>query len=315
MLAEVGWAALNAGDLDRAAAANKRALAHVKATNLRAQILYNAGRVAEAKKDDDAAKKAYSESLALRDNAEVKRRLEALGGTPPPRPMPCAAGGEKAEVLCNCLTGLKDEVMVMWGEKPVCSAIPESLSLGTTRLSVVRWGAPPDAGGERVYTLAARDGGLLRPVAELGRDYMPGAFGVDNSAVVKGGKLETHNKRTVAVVRSEQHDRDQNMAGLELCTNDVEQDTVCALGEGTTLTKCLVIPRSIKSGCGPGVEIDPSEIDEETKKQLAEMQKGWSTSSVKLEWTLGEDGKLDVKVKEGDAKLVAKGILGSHPLF
>lgn len=315
VLAEVGWAALNAGDLDRAAAANRRALANVKTKNLRAQILYNAGRVAEARKDVDAAKKAYSESLALRENAEVKKRLEGVGGPPAEAKLPCAAGGEKVEVLCTCLKGLKDEVMILLDDKPVCAAMPESLTLGTTRLSVVRWGAPPDGPGERVYTLAARDNGILRPVAELGRDYMPGAFGVDNSAEVKGGKLETHGKRSVVVVKSEQHDSDKNMAGLELCTNEVEQDTICALGDGTSLTKCIEVPRSITSGCEQGVEVDPKELDDDVRQQIAEMKKGWGKTSVKLDWRLTDDGKVDVKIKEGDAKLVPKGIVGTHPLF
>ncbi|MBS2015650.1 MAG: hypothetical protein JST00_22370 [Deltaproteobacteria bacterium] len=315
VLAEVGWAALNAGDLDRAAAANKRALANAKTNGLRAQVLYNQGRVAEARKDAEAAKKAYAESLALRDNAEVKKRLESVGGAPVEAQLPCAAGGEKVEVLCTCLTGLKGEVMLFLDDKPACAAMPESLALGTSRLSVVRWGAPPESPGERVYTLAARDNGVLRPVAELGRDYMPGAMGIDNSATVNGGKVETFGKRSVVVVKSEQHDTDKNMAGLELCTNDVEQDTVCKLGEGTALTKCVVVPRSIKSGCGQGVEVDPGELDDETKAQIAELKKGWSTSSVKLDWVLTDDGKVDVKIKEGDAKLVAKGVVGSHPLF
>ena len=81
VLSEVGWAALNAGDLTRADAANRRALANVKEKTLRAQILYNAGRVAEAKKDSEAARKAYAESLALRDNAEVKKRLDGVSGS------------------------------------------------------------------------------------------------------------------------------------------------------------------------------------------------------------------------------------------
>lgn len=317
VLSEVGWAALQAGDLDRADAANRRALAHAHEPKLRAAILYNAGRVAEARSDAEAARRAYAESLSLRDNAEVKRRLAALGGAPAEPSQPCIAGAPDVSALCACLLakGGPTSEMTLLGRAPACRAAPDSLSLGTPRLYVVRFGAPEDGGGERVHLLAARDGAALRPVAELGRDFEPGAFGVHNEVTVKGGEPVTRDGRTVHVVRSEQRDVDMNMAGLEACTHSVDRETVCALGEGERKTRCVDVPVRVTSGCGPGVEVDPAELDEETRRTLDDLKKGWSSRSATFAWSLQQDGRIAVRLVEGDASLASAGLVGTHPLF
>jgi Flp pilus assembly protein TadD len=51
VLSEVGWAAFQANQLDRAEHANARALANAKEPLVRAPILYNMGRVAEGAGD------------------------------------------------------------------------------------------------------------------------------------------------------------------------------------------------------------------------------------------------------------------------
>ena len=311
VLAEVGWAAFNANELPRAENANRRALALTKDPGLRAQILYNAGRTAEAKKDADAARKAYAESLSLRDNAEVKKRLAGVGGAPESS-LPCASGAPSAEELCTCL--LKSNAVFMpEGERPVCAVDPVSLTLGTPRVAVVRQGA--ETMGERIYLLVARDGASLRPVAELGRDYEPGAFGVHNEAKVQGGGLKIIGARTVVVVKSEQHNSDMNMAGLELCTDTEELETICTTGDDKKPLRCVTVPVSIAAGCGAGAEVDEADLDADTKETLATMKAGWHKSDVKLTWSLSDDGKLIVRKASGDATLLPTGVVGAHPLF
>ncbi|MFT3765375.1 MAG: tetratricopeptide repeat protein [Minicystis sp.] len=310
VLAEVGWAALNTGELDRADKANRRALALTKQPALRAQILYNAGRVAEAKKDTEAARKAYAESLALRDNAEVKRRLEGLGG-PPEQSLPCPGGAVSMEKLCACLFAGNDAPMMPEDGKKYCEKQAQP-ALGDARLSIVSYGA--EMLGERVHLLVAYEDGTLSPVAELGRDYEPGAFGIHNEARVVGAETRTFGRHRVLVVKSEQRNADQNMAGLELCEESEDLETVCALGDRSTFTHCFTVPVRISSGCGPGVEPDPAELDDDTKAQLAEMQKGWKTQEVKLSWALADDGRLVVKKVSGADSLIRKGLVGVHKL-
>jgi tetratricopeptide (TPR) repeat protein len=311
VLGEVGWAALHTGELDRAEKANRRALALTKQPKLRAQILYNAGRVAEERKDQEGARKAYAESLALRDNAEVKKRLAGVGGAPAEGALPCAAGAPEIGALCKCLLADANTPLIPEDSPKVC-ALEKTPSLGDPRLSVVKYGA--EMLGEQAHVLVVHDGALLRPVASLGTDYEPGAFGVHNEATVTGGEARTLGARKVVVVKSQQHNHDFNMAGLELCHDDEDTETVCALGSGATPTRCFSVPVRRSEGCGPGVEVDPAEIDADLEATLAEMKKGWHTSEAKLSWSLGDDGKVVVKKESGDDALVRAGLVGAHPL-
>ena len=77
-LSEIGWAALQAGDLERAQDATTRSIAAAENPKLKAASLYNLGRIAEERGDKDAAKQAYTESLALRPNDTVEKRLAKL---------------------------------------------------------------------------------------------------------------------------------------------------------------------------------------------------------------------------------------------
>jgi tetratricopeptide (TPR) repeat protein len=301
VLAEVGYAAMLDGDLTRADDANKRALKAVHDKNLRAQILYNAGRVAEARKDQEAARAAYAESLSLRENAEVRRRLDSVGGAAPPA-MACAAGAATPEALCTCLVA-PDVVVPHDASEPMeCRVLPESLSLGTPRLSVLRVGTERES--DVHFLLLARDGGVLRPVAELGTIFEPGAFGVHNSATIGKGEVRSAGKRSVVVVASEQHDVDLNLAGLEACTNDEKRETVCALGEGEHRTRCVTVVVESEGGCGAGLEPDPD--DAEAKELLASLDKsGWGKTKTTRTWSVSEDGSLVVKDGAGKTTVYA----------
>lgn len=82
-LGELGWALIFAGRLDDAEAVLREAQAGVGDDDrLRASILYNLGRVAEARGRDAAAIDAYQRSLQLRPNPDAYHHLSGLeGGT------------------------------------------------------------------------------------------------------------------------------------------------------------------------------------------------------------------------------------------
>lgn len=313
-LADLGWSAFQAGDLARAEQVNKRALAHAKDPKTRAPILYNIGRVAEARGDKDAAKKAYTESLALRDNAEVKSRLASLGGAGNDATgLTCPQSFASNTELCACLKTHKDDVFTM-DTPPICKPAPVSLSLGDTRLGVILWGA--ENLGEKAHLLTVKEGDKLRVVAELGRDYEPGAFGVHNEAEVKGAEKRKVNGHEIVVVRSEQHDSDSNLGGIELCTRDAKLETVCSLGATPGSSKCTpAIPVEVESGCGIGVEPDESELDDDTRKEVAEVKKNATHSRATTAWTVSNDGTVMVTLKEGAKDLVDPSVLRSHVIW
>jgi hypothetical protein len=96
-LSELGWAAFQAHDLDRAHTATEQAIAAAKDPKVKAGALGNLGRIAEEEGDKAAAADAYTKSLALRPNPTVKARLAALGTSPPaaaPSPTPAPVKGD-----------------------------------------------------------------------------------------------------------------------------------------------------------------------------------------------------------------------------
>jgi tetratricopeptide (TPR) repeat protein len=316
LLAEVGWAAFQAKDFARADAANQRALAVTKNPSLRAQVLYNAGRVAEARGEKEAAKNDYADSLALRDNAEVKKRLVAVGGVADDTraPLPCAKGYASAEAMCACFSARKDDLMMSGDGAPKCAANKPAPALGDARLAVYLWGN--EGLGERVYVLTVREGATIRPLVDLGRDYEPGAFGVHNEATVKGGEARTVGGHKVVVVRSEQEDSDLNMAGLEVCSHHAKNETVCALGDTPGATRCTPsIPIEVEAGCGPGADPGPSETDPEVLAAVAEIKKNTTHAQAKTAWSIGENGKVTVRLVSGAKDLVPTSVLRDHALW
>jgi hypothetical protein len=238
-----------------------------------------------------------------------------VSGSGAPAAPSCDAGAPSIEALCKCILGLPETPIVMYDHKPVCGARPSSLSLGSPRLSIVRYGASEDDMGERVNLLVAEDGGVFRPVAELGRDYMPGAFGVHNTATVLGGEARSVGSRSIIVIKSEQRHFDQNMAGLEVCSESIDQETVCALGEGKKPTRCVTVPVVRIAGCGPGYEPRPDELDAATKESIDNLKQSWGTVTIKLAWSIAGDGTLTIKVVAAPPSSEKPSSVGTHPLF
>jgi len=77
-LAELGWAAYLAGDLEAARRHTELAIAGDASDRTRGAALYNLGRILEDQSDKDGAAAAYQRSLGLRPNAVVQQRLTAL---------------------------------------------------------------------------------------------------------------------------------------------------------------------------------------------------------------------------------------------
>jgi tetratricopeptide (TPR) repeat protein len=77
-LAELGWAAYLAGDLDTARRNTELAIAGDATDRTRGAALYNLGRILEDRSDKDGAAAAYQRSLALRPNEVVQTRLTTL---------------------------------------------------------------------------------------------------------------------------------------------------------------------------------------------------------------------------------------------
>jgi tetratricopeptide (TPR) repeat protein len=108
-LTELGWAAFNAGDLDKARRVSRQVTdADVTDAGVLARALYNLGRVEEASNHAHEAIELYQQSLRVRPDRTVRGRLAGLGvHVPAPQPGPSGVlldleNGDRA-----CYVGLR----------------------------------------------------------------------------------------------------------------------------------------------------------------------------------------------------------------
>lgn len=97
VLGELGWAYFLDGQLDRAARELDLALRHTTTTKTKGAVLYNLGRVHEARGEADLAAELYARSLQARPgNAVVEGRLKSLRKQGAPGHTRCAFDRESA---------------------------------------------------------------------------------------------------------------------------------------------------------------------------------------------------------------------------
>lgn len=321
VLSEAGYAALLGNELDRSEKYSKRGLESAKDPKLRAMTLYNLGRVYEARGDKDKARAAYSESIGLRDNAEVKKHLDAVGGTTASTiedKLPCSTPMANVAEVCKCLLADKGEYLSQTGtkwddSKPSCAEEHPSPPMPAPFLAIV-W--DPGQPSEIAHLVAVqRADGKTQVLGDMGHDYEPGAFGVHNSFEWKTPETKTEGGRTYVILRGEQGDNDFNMGGLELCSSTEKLEMVCGTGAAPKCTP--PIPISVTSGCDVGVQPDENDLkDPETKRTIAEIKKNAHTTHAQTSWALGADGRIMVKLLPGSAPdLIDRSILGAHPIF
>lgn len=130
---DLGWSALQAGDLARAESATRAAIAGETRPALRAASLYNLGRILEARGNRAGAIQAYRESLTLRPHAVVQRQLATLD--------PAAAAAQsplRPQAMVGPLATMRDVCGSIHGATPPAScSTPDAV-----RQSVAQPAAP-----------------------------------------------------------------------------------------------------------------------------------------------------------------------------
>ena len=290
-LSELGYAAFFAGDLEKARRTNDLALAAAGEPAQKAQVLFNQGMVEEKQGHAEQARARYRASLALRPNAVVQKRLDALAPA-----SPCDGAFTDLAALCSCRTTRERDILLSPGDSALTCA--EQPARGVDGLKVVRWGSDT-APGESQRFLAARGKSGWRNVAEVGSDFEPGAFGVHNGASVDSITGRTVDGRRIAVVEWTQNNVDTNMAGLELNMYEAHHVTLCVLDDEPRCpvsfplreTETLAYQRDL---------VDES--DTETRDTLTEMEANRPAFSSETSATYTVDEHGTVKVTETRGK-------------
>jgi tetratricopeptide (TPR) repeat protein len=177
-LSELGWVAFQANKLERADEATRTSLKFTYDPKVRGATLYNLGRIHEARAQLPEAAAAYAQSLALRDNATVTKRLADLtakGITPPVvTPQQCGFKRQDAatpDALCAA--------MVTNPERNLCGdGGVQTWKLDHPRITEAAvFGIYKDEEMTSYYYLALKLDGVWQ-TDQIGYAYNPGAFGV-----------------------------------------------------------------------------------------------------------------------------------------
>jgi tetratricopeptide (TPR) repeat protein len=299
-LGELGWAAFKAGDLTLAETSTEQALRHADTDSQRGMLLYNLGRVAEARGSNGVAIEHYRRSLALRDNDTVRERLKSLGGeTIETKTMGLTqvkGTFESLEAACRGLSGAAC-FNAEYGEggAEACSCTPtlEATQFGgDVGLLIVQSTLGPS---EKLWHPAFKTakGWVVFEPAEW--EYNPGAFGIFEevervSSEDIGSMGEGADARRFVRFRfvKSRHDSDMGICEIEFESHDLE--VVCSMqGELVACTPPIVNTYSFTR------EVDRELCDEETLKTLpTDSTPVKITYTADVSWTMTPDAAVVV---------------------
>lgn len=296
VLSELAWADVNLDDFSAAIEHGELALRTAGDAKLRAQALYNVGRAYEGKGEPMEAAVRYRASLEKRPNAIVQKRLDGLlakvkadmlpdASTPPPKNAFCARRFAEDIALFQCLERVDDEAFL---KSPLVAAREPVTGLPPP-FGIVRFGN--DGVGLTVHLLVrSTSQNAVEPVAELGRAWNPGAFGVHEDYGFTSAKEVVFGKRHVVEVHGRHEHGDADYAGLSVSTETLELATVCSY-EGDEPMKCIG-PLVVASTETQTYPIDPKDLSAEDKAlvQVLKKEKPVSTVSAKADLALAADG-------------------------
>jgi hypothetical protein len=214
-LSELGWAALQLDDVDKARSASERSIVLAHDPKLKAASLYNLGRALEGGGDAGGALFAYERSLRLRPNHIVQQRYEALGGDGILRMSapPCPHSSSK-ETICACLASSE----AVPAERSLCSVGPAGADRELALVTHVALDSDA-VRGRKTFFLARRQGERIAIAATLGHGFH-GPMSVDDLTIA-------------GVTRS-------TIAGHDVIRVDARLET----GDADTMT---IVERSIES--------------------------------------------------------------------
>ncbi len=296
VLAELSWADVNLDDFGAAIEHGELALRTAGDAKLRAQILYNVGRAYEGKGEPMEAAVRYRSSIEKRPNAVVQKRLDGLlarakaGMLPdasvlPPKNAFCARRFAEDLALFQCLERVEDEVFL----KSSLVAAREPVTGLPPPFGIVRFGN--EGIGLTVHLLVrSTSQNAVEPVAELGRAWNPGAFGVHEDYTFTSAKESVFGKRHVVEVHGRHEHGDADYAGLSVSTETLELATVCAY-EGDEPMKCIG-PLVVASTETQTYPIDPKDLSAEDKALVLVLKKEKPVSAIsaKADIALAADG-------------------------
>jgi hypothetical protein len=297
-LSELGWSAMNAGDLKKARAADDEAVRVAIDPKVKAASLYNLGMVFSRTNDLAHAAEAFKASLALRPNKIVEAELAKLSsrGVDIEDVSTCEAGTP----VCKCIVeeAMGDDPAEDWKDR--CKQSED---------------IKPPLPGFHVYDAQTHDGNAIYLTDERDRIITQIGGDEERSRSQSGYTLDKMEVKNVAghkVLWIETTSDVESMfmgdTSVDEGHNTIHWVTVCDVGDAKRPTKCVEDLTAAWKETSEQSEIDPDTFE----------TKGESTSSSKEvvnEVTLGEDGVVTVKLVKGEGGDWLKQTLGPHVLW
>ena len=324
VMGELGWAQFHNGQTKLAYANLQKALKLAVKPSRRGALLYNLGRVLEARGDTAnvaSALKYYERSLAVRTNAIVQKRFDALRA----KVTGVAAKGV-ATALATC-KGIADEWGCDWdkGKKPAdedveacgCSEEKKTVTAGGSGLEAVSLlNLGGDVGGSiatnPIY-LTLKFGGMWFLGSMLVSNHNPGFGYVYSSGNVDSlmvRKLPNGQNLLVAVASNRLTDLNPGVEEVEeeetkkmhLCFLDAKRPTCIVLTLNRRFTLRALEPE------------DMGQEDDRTDEEKAAAEKQFSERKATFDITLLPDGKVHIKSIKGDVSDEEKKLPGTYTL-
>jgi hypothetical protein len=289
-LSELSFAAMSAGDATRARDAGRRAVLAATEAKIKAAALYNLGRVEESTQPTLAAS-LYRQSLALRPNKIVEKRLAELGKALPaavtPEPLACATLMTR-KALCDCLSAT--------GELPPDERRCEVTDTAVAGIAYATY-ARSEMGQDAV-ALVAGAGDRWQVIGELATIYNPGAFGISEDWSLTSATERELGGRQVIELRSSWSRRDSDLGLNEVEIEERESLLVCVRATPGAVPSCpLEVP--LRSRYERDVLMDdlsPEELAEIAPYKTAGLP---IKSEGELSVELGADGVAHVRAVKG----------------
>ncbi|MFO7565384.1 MAG: tetratricopeptide repeat protein [Enhygromyxa sp.] len=289
VLGELGWAAFLSGDLELAHRTTAQALKFQRDGKRRGMLLYNLGRIEEARENLPDAIEHYRASLAARPgNEAVQARLDKLVETQNAMANMGSAGGElegperieanaSLALLASDLSDLAAACKVIEEQRcedftldvdDPCACDPKLLATPGVDDS---WGLLQlggDSSGQAAWFPAVKTDRGWTVFAEVLYTYNPGAFGIYEEAQLGASTVEPLlAKGTQLVLRLSKSRLDRDMGLNEIETEDYEALVVCARHEtGASCTRPLITTYSYRREVefeGEDAELLGEEIEHE----------------------------------------------------
>lgn len=296
-LLDLGWAHFKAGELDKAKKRTEEALGRTTNPKLKGSAHYNLGRIAEEKKNYKEAVEHYQVSLELRPNEIVVKRLADLAKKEnitvavktAAEPLPCQTPVASIADVCSCMIKPQPEDTA----PRTCEALKD-VKTGRDDLAFVD--VAVSMFETYTYAVAKGDQGFM-PVAKVGWEYNPGAFGIFEEFEISSVTEKMAGKTKIIWIEGTRNRHDSDMGIDEYEEESSKLVTLCVPPAGDVKTwKCPLSMPVEMTYVRDRMGIEGFTPDEETRKLMTKglpIKSSWSLE-IKL-----SDGKADVATSSG----------------